>query len=104
MYLAGLSGGGTNAFSAAGQASTDGSNIVCSNNADLSNPLFGSACFSYTDNSAHTYWGNAALDMNWALYTGGAPYTLRHCNMGWDGVHDTGSIWYKRSTAALPSP
>jgi len=102
MYVAGLSGGGINAFSAAGREITDnGSSIVCSNSADLSSPLFGSNCFVY-DNAQHTYWGGTALDITWALYSSGAPYALRHCVAGYTGLHNTGAIWYKKSTAPLP--
>jgi hypothetical protein len=100
MYLAGLKNGGQDAFQASQQ--TDFSTVVCSSSADLSNPTFGSACVHGHAQGTHTYWTHGTAE--WALYASGTPATLRHCTKGvWDGVQDKGSIWFKKSTQAIPA-
>ena len=91
MFLTGLNPA-LPVFQAAGTFSTAG--VVCSQSDDMSNPLNGSSCLTYED-TQHTYWGSAAWDTKWALYTGGSAYTLRHCANAGSGYHNKGALWFR---------
>lgn len=69
--------------------------VQCANNADYVGPAYGDACFSYPDTDLHTYYGNVAWDVSWALFSPGGAYTLRHCRPLGTGYHNKGSIWYR---------
>jgi UDP-3-O-[3-hydroxymyristoyl] glucosamine N-acyltransferase len=91
MFLTGLNPA-LPVFQAAGTFSTAG--ISCSQSQDLSSPLTGSACLN-TENAQHTYWGSISWDTNWALYTAGSAYTLRHCRAIGSGYHNKGALWFR---------
>ncbi|HEY5935206.1 MAG TPA: hypothetical protein VIU61_11240, partial [Kofleriaceae bacterium] len=79
-------------FQAAGAFNPTG--VQCSQSADMSNSLSGSQCL-LADNNDHTYWGNAAWDMSWALYRPSGAYTLRHCRASGSGYWNRGRIWFR---------
>jgi hypothetical protein len=79
-------------FQAAGTLNTAG--FVCSTSPDFSNPATGGACLR-TDDGIHTYWGSTGSDVQWALFSSSAAYTLRHCAQRGAGYFNPGAIWYR---------
>jgi hypothetical protein len=92
MFVTGVNPGDPNAWRASGFV--DKTNLVCSQSADFSSPQFGASCFT-ADNDQHTYWGNPAWDMAWALYNVSPAYTLRHCRNLGSGWWNPGRLWYR---------
>lgn len=92
MFVTGVNPNDVNAWRAAGIV--DKTNLKCSLSPDFSNPLFGGSCFD-ADTDIHTYWGNPAWDMAWALYSAGPAYTLRHCVDSGSGWWNAGKLWYR---------
>jgi hypothetical protein len=81
-------------FQAAGTITK--TNIVCAQNPELTGGYTGQACIisNYEDDN-HTYYGNAAWDMDWALYKLGSAYTLRHCANRGNGYWNKGTLWFR---------
>ncbi len=79
-------------FQAAGTITKTG--LVCANNANFTSPVNGAGCL-LVDDGNHTYYGTAAWDMDWALYSVGSAYTLRHCRNIGTGYHNKGGLWYR---------
>jgi carbonic anhydrase/acetyltransferase-like protein (isoleucine patch superfamily) len=79
-------------FQAAG--TIDKTALECATTHDFASPVLGAACLS-RDDTQHTYYGYAAADINWALYSVGPAYTLRHCRPTGIGYHNKGALWVR---------
>jgi hypothetical protein len=80
-------------FTAAGVVSTKAS-VQCASSPSFSDAVTGAGCWG-SDDTVHTYYTHSGADINWALFNGGAAYTLRHCRPVGTGYFNRGAIWFR---------